>query len=304
MLEKIEVGIRPLVKEFIEAGRPCSSDQSIEARRTGYLASTSLAGPSPKMFAEYDIQFNSIKMKVYQPVDGTDLPICIYYHGGCFISGSYLTHEQQLRTLAKNSNCIFVCIEYRLAPEYSYPAAHDDAYQGALAVKEHAQNIAGNAQKISFMGDSAGGHLALATALRLKESADWLPHKLALIYPMLDIEGTSASYQRNGYDYIITNKMLLSGFELYLAGQNVSLNPELNVLKQADFTGLMPIHIITAEFDPLLDEGLMLFDKLKASGVKVSHNTYSGVIHGFVQLSGVSQSAVTCIKALSKWISY
>ncbi|KZM39947.1 lipase [Marinomonas sp. SBI22] len=304
MLDRLEEGIRPLVEDFISAGKPCSSELSIEDRRTGYIASTSLADTAPQLFAEYEIRLNGINMKIYQPLDGTDLPLCIYFHGGCFVSGGFLTHDPQLRELAHQSGCIFVCIEYRLAPEHIYPAAHDDAYFGSLAIKEHARRIGGNANEISFMGDSAGGHLALITALRLKNKTDWLPNKLALIYPMLDPKGLSPSYSANGSDYIITSKMLLSGFELYLGDADYDeQDSELNVLMSAKFEGLPPTYIVTAEYDPLLDEGLLLSERLKVSGVEVKSETYPGVIHGFFQLSGVSKSAVNCIHSLSEWIS-
>ncbi|NRD75187.1 alpha/beta hydrolase [Shewanella sp. VB17] len=303
MLNQIEPGIRELVTDFIEAGCPCPSKQSVIQRRQGYINSTVLAGASPQMHQEYQDNLNGIKVKIFKPTSEEKLALTIYFHGGCFISGGFATHEQQLRQLAKLSNTIVICIQYRLAPQHHYPAAHDDAYNAAIFIREHANKYGGDPKKITFVGDSAGAHLALITSLRLKRDTDWLPQKQILIYPMLDALGSSKSYAENGQHFVITRSMLLSGFEMYLAGTNInSQHPEISPLQRDDFLGLPPTYIITAEFDPLRDEGEQLYKKLLASGVEAYCERYLGVIHGFFQLSAVSQSAVRCIENIAKQI--
>lgn len=303
MTNYLERGIKELVEEFISSGKPCPSKQTISERRAGYLSSTVLAGSSPEMADEVVDELDGIQVKVYKPSDKIDLPITIYFHGGCFISGGFETHEAQLRQLAHLSETIVVCIKYRLAPEHAYPSAHDDVFQAALGIKEHGHKYGGDTEHVFFVGDSAGAQLALATALRLKNKKLWLPEKQILIYPMVDPLGASDSYQKNGTDFIITAQMLLSGFQLY-AGESERLasEKELNLLARKDFQGLPPTFIITAEYDPLRDEGEQLYRLLLSQGVDAYCERYLGVIHGFYQLSGVSESARRCIRNIANAI--
>ncbi|HCH3381078.1 TPA: alpha/beta hydrolase [Vibrio parahaemolyticus] len=302
MTKYLEAGIRELVEEFQSNGKPCPSAQTIADRRAGYIGSTVLAGESPKIESEYLDVINSIPVKIYRPTDEVNLPITVYFHGGCFISGGFETHDAQLRQIALLSNSIVICIQYRLAPEHAYPAAHDDVYQAVLGIKEQAHKYGGDSEHLVFIGDSAGGQLALATTLRLKKLEQWLPRQQILIYPMLDPTGNSQSYRENGSDYIITANMLLSGFELYANCSSREIaEPELNLLS-GDFSGLPITTIITAEFDPLRDEGEHLYKLMLSQGVDAYCERYLGVIHGFFQLSGVCNSAKRCIAAISNQI--
>ncbi|WP_333702077.1 alpha/beta hydrolase [Vibrio hepatarius] len=305
MTINLEAGIKQLVEEFIANGKPCPSEQSVAERRAGYLASTVLAGSSPVMEQEFVDVLNGVEVKVYKPTDKANLPVTIYFHGGCFISGGFATHDAQIRQLAHLSESIVICIKYRLAPEYTYPAAHDDAFQAVRSIQEHGRKYGGDTDQIVFVGDSAGGQLALATTMRLKNQNLWLPRKQVLIYPMLDPNGASESYKQNGNDFVITAKMLLSGFDIYAgSAEKRTFTQELNLLEGSDFSGLPETLIITAEFDPLRDEGELLYKQLIAQGVSACCERYLGVIHGFFQLSGVSQSAKRCIRNISDAIKH
>ena len=155
---------------------------------------------------------------------------------------------------------------------------------------QNAEKLGVDNNRITLCGDSAGGHLALVTALRLKAKGLWEPAQLILIYPMLDATASFESYTLNGMDYVITRDTLLSGYEMYLAGADRQ-HPEISPLWREDFSGLPQVHIITAEYDPLCDEGEALFQRLTKQGVKCTAQRWLGVIHGFIQLGGVSQSA-------------
>lgn len=303
MTHYLEAGIKKLVDEFQANGKVCPSKQSILERRNGYIASTVLAGDNVTIDSEFLDVVNGIEVKIYKPTSKSDLPITVYFHGGCFVSGSFETHDIQMRQIALQSNSIVVCIKYRLAPEFTYPAAHDDVYQAVLGIKENGHKWGGDTQHLTFIGDSAGGQLALATTLRLKKLQQWLPRKQILIYPMLDPSGKSQSYKDNATDYVITAKMLLSGFNLYANDDsNVKAMPELNLLSE-DFSGLPTTSIITAEFDPLCDEGEQLYKLMIAQGVDVYCERYLGVIHGFFQLAGISGAARRCIASIANQIA-
>ncbi|WP_070964113.1 alpha/beta hydrolase [Vibrio sonorensis] len=303
MVSLLEAGIRPLVEGFIQDGRPCPSSLPVEVRRAGYLASTDLAGKSEPVFKEWLESIEGFTFRVFRPSDEDNLPLILYFHGGCFISGSYQTHEQQLRELATQSNSVVVCLSYRLAPENVYPTAHDNVFRASQLARERAEQFGARKDRVHFVGDSAGGHLALSTALRLKQAGKWQASSLVLIYPMLDPYGLSESYRENGKDYIITANMLLSGFDMYRNGLEQAEAPELFPLQREDLAGLPRTHILTAEFDPLHDEGEALNYLLKEQGVDTHYQMYPGVIHGFYQLSGVSESARYSIKEISKFLN-
>ena len=287
----LEKGIDKLVQEFIAAGRPSSRKQSIDDRRCGYVASTALAGEKETRVQVETLVLEDLTFRVFSPLNAPELlPAAIYYHGGCFISGGFDTHDNQLRQLACYGNCRVVAIQYRLAPEHTFPAAHDDAEKGADLVWQYADKLGVDKNRITFCGDSAGGHLALVTALRLKAKGLWQPVQLILIYPMLDATASFESYTLNGMDYVITRDTLLSGYEIYLAGADRK-HPEVSPLWREDFSGLPAVHIVTAEYDPLCDEGEALFQRLTEQGVTCTAQRWLGVIHGFFQLGGISQSA-------------
>ncbi|QZY97625.1 alpha/beta hydrolase [Pantoea dispersa] len=287
----LEPEIANLVNDFISAGRPSSRNQTFQERRDGYVASTVLAGSTETRVNIEDRIIDTIPLRIFSPLNEEKmLPAVVYYHGGCFVSGGFSTHDNQLRQIAFLSGCRVVAVQYRLAPEHTYPAAHDDAEYAANTVWKHAQALGIDRSCITLMGDSAGGHLALITALRVRNSGQWLPRQLVLIYPMLDATASSDSYTLNGSDYVITIDTLISGFEAYFPHTNFS-HPDASPLFRNDLSGLPPVHIITAEYDPLRDEGEALFVRMTQQGVKCTAQRYLGVIHGFFQLGGISQTA-------------
>lgn len=295
----LESGIAQLVEAFIAAGRPSSREQSIDDRRAGYIASTALAGETETRLLVEDIELDNMTFRVVSPLNATgSLPCVIYYHGGCFVSGGFATHDNPLRQLALYSGCRVIAVQYRLAPEHTYPAAHDDAERGANIIWKYAEKLGIDRERITLAGDSAGGHLALISALRLKATKQWQPAQLILIYPMLDATAGFESYARNGQDYIITRDTLLSGYEMYLPNTDLK-HPEASPLWRDDFSGLPPTHIITAEFDPLCDEGEALYQRFLEQGVECTCQRYMGVIHGFFQLAGKSLAARSAMRDIA-----
>jgi len=271
----------------IATGRPSSRRQTFEERRAGYVASTALAGDIEKRVNIKDVIIDNIPLRIVTPLNKDKmLPTIIYYHGGCFVSGGFSTHDNQLRQLSFLSGCRVIAVQYRLAPEHAYPAAHDDAENAANIIWRHSELLGVDRNYITFVGDSAGGHLALISALRVRNTGQWLPRQLILIYPMLDATASSNSYKINGSDYLLTSDTLLSGFEAYFPNTDFT-HPEASPLFRNDFAGLPPVHIITAEYDPLRDEGENLFSRMIDQGVTCTAQRYLGVIHGFFQLGGI-----------------
>lgn len=299
----LEKGIAELVQGFINSGRPSIREQTLDDRRNGYISSTVLAGKTETQVEVEDLELEGVTLRIISPLNAEgNLPAVIYFHGGCFVSGGFATHDKQLRQLAKYGQCRVVAVQYRLAPEHPFPAAHDDAEQGANQIWKYAEKLRINREHISLVGDSAGGNLALVTALRLKAAGVWQPQQAILLYPMLDATAQFASYTQYGDDYIITRDTLLTGYELYLGSTDV-LHPEASPLWREDFNGLPRIHIITAQYDPLADEGEALYQRLLDQNVAVTHQRWSGVIHGFFQLAGVSLAAREVMKDVARRVS-
>lgn len=298
----LEPAIAEMVAGFIAAGRPRASELSWQARREGYLASAVLGGEREDVGQIEEWCESHYAIRLYRPAEPTPAqPALIYFHGGCFVSGEFETHDRQLRMLCNRANAPIFAVHTRLAPEHPYPAAHDDALAATLAIMTLWPERRGRPDQFVLAGDSAGGHLALVTALRLKAMGAPQPRALCLLYPMLDARGQSQSYREHGDDYLITADMLLSGYRAYL-GTLPADHPEASPLHHPELAGLPPTHILTAEYDPLRDEGEALYRALLEAGVEASCQRQLGVIHGFFQLAGVSPAARQAISQVAAFI--
>ncbi|MDC7125931.1 MAG: alpha/beta hydrolase fold domain-containing protein, partial [Spirochaetales bacterium] len=200
----VESGLQELIEEFRENGSKKSSEFSVEERRQGYEESSILAGEAVEIDEVKDDIIEGVKVRFYNDQSEADSPIIIYFHGGCFISGGFKTHDKQMRLLAQKCKAKVCLIDYRLAPEYKFPAAHDDCIK---VVSKIAQT---ETQSLILMGDSAGGNIALSIGLSLKENRKI--KKIVLIYPMLDPYGEFSSIKENGNDYIMTSDAFSSGY--------------------------------------------------------------------------------------------
>ncbi|MEG0008157.1 MAG: alpha/beta hydrolase [Aeromonas sp.] len=303
MQTALEPATAEIVDGFIAAGRPKASELSWQARRQGYLASAPLGGEREQVGAIEEWHEPHYAVRLYRPARETQasLPALIYFHGGCFISGEFETHDRQLRMLCNRATALVFAVHTRLAPEHVYPAAHDDALAATLAIMARLTEWGGHSERLMLAGDSAGGHLALVTALRLKAMQAPQPAALCLLYPMLDASGASDSYRAYGEDYLITADMLLSGYHAYLGDLPIT-DPEASPLHHPDLADLPPTHILTAECDPLRDEGEALYHALLAAGVEASCQRQLGVIHGFFQLAGISPAARQAINQVAAWL--
>lgn len=165
----LEKGIAELVEEFIAAGRPSSRQQVLRSAERAISPALSFAGETETRVDIQTIELEGMTLRIVSPLNApTLLPTIIYYYGGCFVSGGFATHDNQLRQLAYYGQCRIIAVQYRLAPEHTFPAAHDDAQRGAELVRQHAERLGVDKQRITLAGDSAGGHLALVTAFAIE----------------------------------------------------------------------------------------------------------------------------------------
>lgn len=221
--------------------------------------------------------------RLYLPEGAGKAPgLTVYFHGGGWVIGTLETHDSTCRALARASNAAVLSVAYRLAPEHRYPAAADDCYGATVWAAANAARLGIDGTKIAVAGDSAGGNLAAAVAIMARDAgAPKLRHQL-LIYPVTDADFDRPSYAANGGgDYFLSTAGMKWFWDHYLGAASASDAPLAAVLGHADHSGLPPATVITAEYDPLRDEGDAYAARLAAAGVEVDATCAPGMIHGF-----------------------
>jgi len=222
-----------------------------------------------------------IALRVYTPAGPTPQPVVVFYHGGGWVIGSIDSHDATARALANRSGCTVVSVEYRLAPEHKFPAAAEDSYAATVWVAEHAAECGGDPTRLAVAGDSAGGNLAAVVALLARERGGPRIAFQLLVYPVTDCNYDTGSYTANAEGYFLTKASMVWFWDHYLSSAADAANPVASPLRAESLAGLPPALVITAEFDPLRDEGEAYAKRLEAAGVPVVCTRYDGVIHGF-----------------------
>lgn len=211
----------------------------------------------------------------------------VFFHGGCYVFGDLETHDTVCRSLSNSSGSLIVAIDYRLAPEDKFPAAVHDAYAATKWVVDHAADLGGDPSRVGVGGDSAGGNLSAVVALLARDRGGPALAYQLLIYPATDGAMNTLSMRENSEGYLLTRRDVVWAYNHYLSEVGDKLNPLVSPLLAADHSGLPAAIIVTAEFDPLRDEGEAYGEKLRQGGVPVKVRRYDGMIHGFLSLSGV-----------------
>jgi acetyl esterase len=215
------------------------------------------------------------------------MPALVYYHGGGFIGGDLDSHDTLLRALANRAGCIVVSVAYRLAPENPYPAANDDAWAAVSWMAAHGAAIGVDSSRLAVGGDSAGGLLAACVAQKANESGLRLRLQI-LLYPNLDATTSTASWTELGTgEYLVCLARMLEWYDAYLPRGVNRADPKVSPLFQTNLAGGAPAFIVTADHDPLSDEGNEYAAKLKAANVPVDHTYWPGMIHGLASFAGV-----------------
>jgi acetyl esterase len=216
-------------------------------------------------------------------------PVLVYLHGGGWVIGSIETHDHTCRSLANGSGAVVVSVGYRLAPEHLFPAGLDDCLAAVRWVVDHAGELGSDASRLALGGDSAGGNLAAVITQLMRDDGPPIRFQL-LVYPAVDATLSYPSIDENADGYFLTKAAMLWFGQNYLAGAGADpTDPQVSPLLAAPeaLAGLPPALVITAEYDPLRDEGEAYAAALRAAGVEATATRYDGVIHGFFQLPDV-----------------
>jgi acetyl esterase/lipase len=217
--------------------------------------------------------------------------VVVYFHGGGWTIGDIKLADKPCRLIANLSGCIVVSVEYRLAPEYRFPAPLDDCYTAAAWVADHGAEIGADSERLAVCGESAGGNLAAAVTLRARAHGGPKIAYQALICPATDLRFDTTSCRAYSDGYLITLEDLRWFRGNYVTSEADTANPEASPLRAADFSGLPSALVVTAEYDPLRDEGEAYAEKLKAAGVPVRLHRYEGMIHSMFVMAGVLDAA-------------
>lgn len=229
----------------------------------------------------------ALPVRIYTPRSGPGpFPVVVYYHGGGWVIANKDVYDGGARALSKLANAVVVSADYRQGPEHKFPAAHDDAYATYEWATRNASSIKGDPKRIALAGESAGGGLAVATAVMARDRGIQMPTGLVSVYPIAGTDTTTESYNENADAKPLSRAGMSWFFANYLNGPSDRANPRVNLVA-ADLRGLPPTTIINAEIDPLRSDGEMLARKLQAAGVTVSQKTYSGVTHEFFGMGAV-----------------
>ncbi len=238
-----------------------------------------------------------IPIRIYSDSEEDNLPILVFYHGGGWVVGDLETHDGICRQLAKSAKILVVSINYRLAPEHPYPIPLIDSYNALLWLSENGQTIGGNPQKIAVSGDSAGGNLAAAVALKARDENGPIISYQALIYPVADLSKlTTTSYQNFKEGFFLSRKMMAQYIDYYTPNAASRNEGYASPLLATNVQNLPPALVITAGFDPLRDEGEQYGERLKAAGIPTTITRYKGTIHGFFGLEALGKAGVMAIK--------
>jgi acetyl esterase len=243
-----------------------------------------------------------IPVRIYTPTGNGPFPALVFFHGGGWVICDLDTHDSSCRSLCNGAGCVVVSVDYRLAPEHKFPAAPEDCYAATQWVSGHAAEINANPGKIAIGGDSAGGNLTAVVAQMVRDQGGPRLAFQLLIYPATDFTFDGPSIHENGQDYFLTNDDMKWFMNLYLNSDADKKNPLASPLQSANLHGLPTALVITAEYDPLRDEGEAYGKRLKEAGVPVTISRYNGVIHGFFSMEPLTdkgkQAREECAQAL------
>ncbi|HEX2049618.1 MAG TPA: alpha/beta hydrolase [Actinomycetota bacterium] len=228
-----------------------------------------------------------VPVRVYRPVSDDLVPALVFFHGGGWVVGDTDAADVSLRALCNRSSCAIASVDYRLSPEHKFPVPLDDCFAATEWVASSGAELGVDATRLAVGGDSAGGNLAAAVTLLARERGGPAVAFQMLIYPVTNHDFDTESYVTNAEGYGLTRAGMQWYWECYLADPADAASPLASPLRAGDLSGLPPALVVTAEYDPLRDEGKAYAARLREAGVAVTLSRYEGHIHGFFRLGGV-----------------
>ena len=280
---------------------------SLAEARAEDLASIRASGGEPEAVHEVTSLTipgpgGELPLRLYRPAGDRPLPVLCYFFGGGWVLGAIDTADGVSRSLANSSGALVAVAGYRLAPEHPFPAAIDDCYATVRWVAEHADEIGADRARLAVGGDSAGGNLAAAVALRARDSGGPALAGQLLVYPNTDQLADDES-MRAADDPFLFNRHSVAWYrQHYLTDPGDVASPLASPLRAESLAGLPPALVITAEFDPLRDQGEAYARRMAGEGVQVELSRYPGMAHGFFTMAGTVDASRAAIAQAASWL--
>jgi acetyl esterase len=288
-----------LLEQLVASGAPPLHEMNAQDARGVMALLRGDAPPGPDMaeVREHRVTVSGgfVPVRVFVP-DGKPRAVIVYYHGGGWVIGSVEDYDASTRLLAQRTGSVVVSVDYRLAPEYRFPVAVDDSWAALLWANDRIEELAGERVPLIIAGDSAGGNLSAIMAQRAKAAASSGADSPAialqvLVYPVTDCDLDTTSYLDPANQLLLSRESMVWFWDHYAPDPGARLHPDASPLRQADLANLPPAVVLTAEHDPLRDEGELYATRLMQAGVPVRHQRFAGQMHGFFTMNHVLPGA-------------
>lgn len=291
--------LAPEIKDYLAAlaiaGAPDVGQAPLRVIREGTYGRIAIAGIPQKIFSMRDQYIPGptadLHIRIYRPTGAAILPAMVYFHGGGWVFNFLDIYDAELSALANASGSAIIAVNYQKAPEHPYPVPFDDCFASYLWVCKNADTLGIDALKIGIGGESAGGNLAAAVALKTRDISGPNPAYQLLINPCVGKDFETASYTEYAQGYGLTRERMIWFWDQYLQGNDHDNDPYACPATAKDYSNLAPAIIITAGCDPLKDDGIKYEKLLRKSGVQTYYMEYEGMIHGFANLGTITSKA-------------
>lgn len=298
VLKKLgELGAKPIESRSVEEARtqptPADAVKAVLKDEGKDPMALMAAMKVSKKDMTYPAAGGTQPIRIYTPegAGSGPLPVIVYYHGGGWVIADIDTYEASAMALAKKAGAIVASVEYRHAPENKFPAAHEDSFAAYKWVLANAGQFGGDPARLAVAGESAGGNLATNVAIMARDGNVQLPVHMLIVYPVAGTDMTTPSYIANQNAMPLSKGAMGWFVDKVLAKPEDAKSPMLNLTTMADLKGLPSATVITDSIDPLMSEGKMLAEKLKAAGVSTTYKNYEGVTHEFFGTGAVVADA-------------
>lgn len=275
---------------------------SVEEAREQMRAALMTKGEPIALHSVQDLSLptahGALDMRLFRPAVGV-LPVALFLHGGGWVLNDLDTHDRLCRQIAGRSGCLVAALDYRRAPEHQHPAALEDALLAYRWLLDNAKRVGCDASRVALVGESSGAATAACLTLLLRDLGVRLPVLQILAYPITDMSDRWPSYEERGNGYTLDGEFVRWSLKNYVPDGHDLADPYLFPLSADDLSGLAPTLILTAEFDPLRDEGIAYAQKLAAAGVAVEHIHVEDQMHSFLLLDRAVAKAGVLIERLA-----
>lgn len=284
-----------LLKQMAEQAMPAPESMTVAQNRALIGDLGDLSGPPEEVARVVDATApgpgGDIPLRIYVPAGEGPLRTLVFFHGGGWVIGDLDSHDGVCRALANRAGAVVASVGYRLAPEHRFPAAVEDAYAAVVWAAAHIGGYGGDPARLAVGGDSAGGNLAAVVCQTARDQRGPAIGFQLLIYPATDRHDDSPSMRQNARGPLLSRAWMEWFHGFYQSGPDDGMDPRMSPSRAADLSGLPPALVVTAEFDPLRDQGAAYAARMAQAGVRVEHLPVDGLFHGFIQMAGVLDPA-------------